>query len=345
MRVVCSLLLVGMGSLSILRSVEAQLTPPVLKWGPTVVGTGTGSAYYLNDSVVDGSVLGARISYGPYEQNRSGTVVNALPTGATKTGKSAVRVGDFVYFTGDNGGVWRTQVANTATPWSTFSAVTVSNGAALETLATDGTRIFASTTVQGEQVHAYLVDPGSGAMGLLWSTVGIAGRVRGLDWDRSGYIYATDGGGPSENAAGNTSHLYAIAASDGTAVDLGSVTHNGRTYQVLREKDQLALFDSFTGTGAPAGQMYVFDLANDTNLLSTTPSATWDPAGIGRIFGAAIDDDGSMWLTSGGGQTYLYAVPEPSTWAALAGGALSLLALSLLRRRKKSRQRRRRHAT
>ncbi|HPA19397.1 MAG TPA: PEP-CTERM sorting domain-containing protein [Verrucomicrobiae bacterium] len=306
-------------------SMRADLVSPSLLWGPTVVGTNAGSAYYLNDNVVAGDVLGGHIGYGPYEQAANGTLVSSLATAPVASAKAAVRVGDYVYFTGDSGGVYRTQVGNTATPWSTFTNCAVGNGLALETITTDGTHIFGSTSAANDQVHAYSVDPATGALTLLWSTSNIVGRVRGIDWDASGYLYAADGGGPAENATNNTAHIYAIDAATGATTDMGTITFNGRQYQSIREGNQLVVFDSYTGgaSGVPAGQMYVYNLTGDTALASTIPVSVWDPAGIDRIFGAAIDGN-QMWLTSINGQTFGYAVPEPATIVLLCLGAVWL---------------------
>ena len=310
---------------------RAEIFEPSLLWGPIVVGSTGGSSYYLNDSVEAGNVLGARISYGPYEQDKTGAIVNALPTSPTAaTAKSSVRLGDYVYFTGDSGGVYRTQVANTATPWSTFTQCTLNEPSALETIATNGSLIFGTTTDGNDNIRAYSVDTATGDLTVSWTTTGITGRVRGLDWDASGYLYAGDGGGTTEAATNQTAHLYAIRGTDGAVTDLGQITFNGRQYQVVREGSQLAVFDSFSGTGAPAGQMYVYNLAGDTALESTTPVHTWDPAGIGRIYGAAIDD-GFLWLASGSGQTYGFAIPEPhAAWLLLAAA----LGWAIARRRR-----------
>jgi hypothetical protein len=320
---------------------RAELLAPVLQWGPVTVGDSGGSAYYLNDNVYDGNVLGARISYGPYEQDRDGAVVNSLKTTpTTDTAKSSLRIGDYVYFTGSgatsaNQGVFRTQVANTATPWTAYAQCAVSNQLNLETISTDGTYLYGSTTVAGNQVHAYSVDAATGALSLLWSTSGINGRVRGLDWDASGFLYAVDGGGTTESALNNTAHLYAIAAGSGAVTDMGSLTFNGRLYQTVREGSQIAVFDSFTGSGAPKGQMYVYDLLSDTSLVSTTAVNIWDPDGIDQIYGAAIDN-GFMWLASAGGITDGYMVPEPSSWVLLLGG-LVLGAMCRFHRRQRAR--------
>lgn len=304
----------------------ADVTAPSLLWGPVVVGSNGGSAYYLNDNVAGGNVLGARITYGPYEQGPDGAVIAAL-TNMTTSAKSAVRVGDFVYFSGDNGGIYRTQVANTATPWATFASCTVPDGLALETIATDGTRIFGSTTAADSPIHAYSVDPSTGALTLVWSTSNIAGRVRGIDWDASGYLYAADGGGPAENATNNVARLYAINAASGAMSDMGSITFNGRQYQTVREGGQLLVFDSYSGAepGVAAGQMYVYNLADDTTLVTNSPANVWDPAGITRIFGAAIDGD-HMWLTGVNGQTFGYAIPEPGTVTLLLLGVACVAA-------------------
>lgn len=71
--------------------------------------------------------------------------------------------------------------------------------------------------------------------------------------------------------------------------------------------------------------MRVFDLNSNTALTSTTATHIWDPEGIGPIYGAAIDN-GFMWLNSGGGTTYGYAVPEPGTFALAGIGLLTLIA-------------------
>jgi len=304
---------------------RASISEPALLWGPTVVGSNGGSAYYLNDSVFGGNVLGARITYGPYEQDTNGTVVAALVTSPLAGAKSAVRLGDFVYFAGDSGGIYRTQVANTPTPWATFTNCTVPGDLLLETIATDGTLIFGSTTAANSPINAYSVNPVNGELTLVWSTSNIVGRVRGIDWDASGYLYAADGGGPAENATNNTAHIYAIDAASGAMTDMGTVAFNGRQYQTLREGDQLLLFDSYTGAvpGVPSGQMYVYNLADDTTLVSNSPVNVWDPAGISRVFGAAIDGE-HMWLTSINGQTFGYVVPEPGTVLLLLCGAATI---------------------
>ncbi len=309
-----------LGVLLLAANVQAvELQSPVLKWGPITAGTGAGSAYYLNDAVTSETVIIPGISSGIYQQNKAGDIVNSLAVTDGAAAKSALTLGNYVYFTGTEGGIYRTQ------NWSTYSACTISNSLALETIATDGTQIFGSTTAAGNQVHGYAVDPSTGYLTISWSTSGITGRVRGLDWDASGYIYAVDGGGTTETDAGNTCHIYAINATSGVTTDMGAITYNGRAYQVVREGNQLAVFDSYTGSSAAAGQMYVYNLSSDTALSSTTPVSTWDPAGIGSIYGAAIDN-GFMWLTSGGGTTYGYAVPEPGTFALVGIGLLTLIA-------------------
>ena len=155
------------------------------------------------------------------------------------------------------------------------------------------------------------MDAATGALTLQWSTTGIAGRGCGLCWDESGYLYTVDGGGTSESTVGNTANMYAIAANSGATTDMGQITFNGRLYQTLREGNQIIVFDSFRGTDAPAGQMYVYDLASDTSLVQATPSAVYDPAEIDCIYGAAIDGN-HLWLTSGGGKTYGYLISKPS---------------------------------
>jgi hypothetical protein len=81
--------------------------------------------------------------------------------------------------------------------------------------------------------------------------------------------------------------------------------------------------------------MYVYDLASDTSLVSTTPVNVWDPDRINQIYGAAIDN-GFMWLASGGGITDGYTVPEPSSWLLLLGG-LALGAICRIHRRQRTR--------
>jgi len=281
------------------------------------VGEG-GSAYYLNDNVYAGSALGGRIDFGPYEQDRSGTVQNSLQVTGTAAAKSATRIGDYVYFTGNSSGVHRVQVANTATPWTT-SMQCSGTDRMLETITSDGTYLYGSTTGAGGQIQAFSVNAETGALTEIWSTSGIEGRVRGLDWDASGYLYAVDGGGTTENAVNNSAILYAIAADTGAVTNMGVLTFNGRLYQTVREGNQIAVFNSYSGSEAAAGEMAVYELASDTSLVSTTPVGVWDPEGIDRIYGAAIDN-GVMWLAGANGVTCGYMVPEPSSCVLLLGG-------------------------
>lgn len=309
-------LLVGMLALWLGGPGSAGAIELETKWGPVVVGSSGGSAYYLNGNVVAGNVLSGRISDGPYEQDRNGNVVNHLNTGATATAKSAARVGDYVYFSGNEGEIYRTQVDNTATPWTTFSQVAVSSGALVETLTTDGTSIYGSSTAAGAEIRAFSVNVVTGDLTQVWATSGIAGRVRGLDWDASGYLYAVDGGG------GGSAHMYAIDAATGETTNMGGVTFSGNLYQTIREGNSIFTFDS-------GGMIGVYALATDTSLAASAP--VWlDPPGIDAIYGAAIDNN-FLWLTSSSGRTYGYQiVPEPASLLLLSVTGLMLL----LRRRR-----------
>ncbi len=277
-----------------------------LQWGPIQPNGRNGSAFYMNNSIVDGCALGATNNNGPWLMNKSGAVVCSLVN--ANTARCAVKVGDYIYYSDSDGTgtIYRTSANTWEAPGT---AVTISDGQKLISLTTDGTNIYGSTTstVEGKnQVYKYSVDSSTGALTLLWGTSGIeATGVRGLAYDARGYVYAVSGGRNSSTSTENTAHLYAILASDGTVTDMGAITHMGEAYQVVRVDNQIWVADALSVTDGLDGQIYVYTLNGNTALASTTPTVTFNPEGIDRIFGLAVDDD-FVWMATATGQVYGY---------------------------------------
>ena len=92
---ICERVVLSGTFLLITSVVQADLQAPVLQWGPTTVNS-AGSAYYLNDNVVGGNVLGGVINYGLYEQSKSGAVVHSFANASAA--KSATQIGNYVYY-------------------------------------------------------------------------------------------------------------------------------------------------------------------------------------------------------------------------------------------------------
>jgi hypothetical protein len=277
-----------------------------LQWGPVTPNGSSGSAYYLNNNLVNGHVVGGTIGNGPWELDKSGTMIHSLSN--TSTAKSVVKVGDYIYYTYSGGSdvLYRSSADTWDAPGT---VVTISDNQAIVSLATDGTNIYASTTKNSgtSQVSKYSVDAASGALTLVWTTTGIeATGIRGLSYyhGAADYIYAVSGGRNTASVTGNTAHIYAIGTDTGTVTDMGAITDNGETYQVVRVGKQLWVTDALTGSTNDS-QIYVYGLTNDTTLFSTTPTTVCNPDGIGQIFGMAIDGN-FVWLTGPSGEVYGY---------------------------------------
>jgi uncharacterized protein (DUF2141 family) len=279
-----------------------------LQWGPVTPNGTSGSAYYLNDNTVDGHALCGTISNGPWELDKTGTVIHSLSN--TNTAKSVVKVGDYIYYTYSGGSsyVYR----SSASTWDAGIAVSISDNMPLSSLVTDGTYIYASTAKKDSgynQISKYSVDAPSGALTLIWTTTGIeATGVRGLSYydGATDYIYAVSGGRNTATATGNTAHMYAIRTDTGVVSEMGAITHMGETYQIARRYDQLWVADALS-TGD--GQICIYNLTNSTTLASTTPTKVCNPDGIKQIYGMAIDN-GFVWLATGLGQVYGYTYKE-----------------------------------
>jgi hypothetical protein len=275
----------------------------VLQWGPNTPNGTTNSAYYLNDNIVDGNALGTTNGSGLWELDRTGNIIHSLSD--TGTVKSAVKVGDYIYYALSSTCLYRVSVST----WSTPEQATVSNSASLASLATDGTYIYASTAQASGQVMKYSVDAGTGVLTLVWTTTGIdATGIRGLSYydGATDYIYAVSGGRNPATTTGNTAHIYAIRTDTGAVTDMGAITHMGEAYQIVRRDNQLWVADCYNNAD---GQIYVYNLTNSTTLASTTPTTVCNPDGIGAIYGMAIDE-GFVWLSTSLGKVYGYTFKE-----------------------------------
>jgi hypothetical protein len=265
-----------------------------LQWGPITPNGTDNSAYYLNNNIVNGNVLGGTIGVGPWELDKFGKTIHSMSN--VNTAKSTVKVGNWIYYTYQAGStyVFRTP----ADTWAeTGTAVTISPNLSISSLATDGRYIYASavsTSGGKNQIYKYAVDDVSGTLTLdpNWTVAGIeVTGVRGLSYydGATDYIYVVSGGRNSSlSPVPSTATLYAIRTSDGALSTVGALTDVGDTYQVVRVGKQLWVVDVFNSGND--GRIRMYDLADDTHLASSTPSSV-KPDGLVQIYGLAVDGD------------------------------------------------------
>ena len=283
--------------------------------------------YYLDGNTDAGGVLVGQIGYGVRHVAPDGTQLHA-PLPINPGAKSMVRLGDYYYVSGDNAqGIGRLD-ATGANAWNAASWVGFVNplGTGPEAIASDGSRLFTNDDATNSRIHAFAVTNTATSFSLTeqWAVDLPDGhRVRGISYDPdSGYLYMHNGG----DSAGTT--LYAIDATAGTAVNMGTHAGEPRVYQVLRRGSELLVF----GT---SDNLTVYDLLDDTTIAGAPKLQV--NLGLGDLYGAAVMPIGgsfdTLFVTSAGGNLSAFElVPEPTTLGLLGLGGLAALARRRRRR-------------
>jgi hypothetical protein len=273
--------------------------------------------YVAIHAVVGQNPLCSSPAYGVWEVDKSGNIIHTsqgMPVAADKptVAKSAVRVGDYIYGSGENG-VYRTAVSSVDGSWATTMSSPVATQL-WDTMTTDGTSLYGYSHYNGPKaVTKYSVDATTGALTRVWSYDSV-NRVRAISFDSAkNVLYA----GEIRGTAGD---IYSVSADKGEKTLLGTVedsTGKSALFQVIRSGNQMAAFFA-------DGTMEVYGMNTDGTLDTSKILAQYEGLGAGSLAGAALSADGKMlWVTSGEGKKISgYSVPEPTSVAMLLTGAL-----------------------
>jgi hypothetical protein len=300
----------------------SAIAAPVELWtelGPDQINSNKN--IYYGGGVYNGTFYTGQLNYGPLAyasvQTDGTAKVNGYDLQTTAGSKSSVPIGDYIYWSSNNGA---TAISRLDSDWNN-NVGPVNPGSNPEGLATDGTALFTNSDTARNVIYKYSITNSTSSFSLdqlFATTITDAARFRALSY-YDGMIYVADVGTGSDTGKG----IYEIDASTGAYTKLG--THIGYgAYQVARYNDELLVvgLDSnltiydFTGGVLGAGKAY--------NLNQ------------GQLYGIGVVGNGTdvtgFWVTSATGEISHFAVPEPSSILALAGGLGCLF--PLIRRRK-----------
>lgn len=264
-----------------------QAQPPTKVWEEnSPLGT-NGNVYYGN--VVDDVYYVGQIDSGvlSYSMSQTGSpaLQNSYQTGSGAS-KSAVKIGEYVYYSLNSGGVVRLD------GWMNPAAMAIDAGAP-EAFATDGTFLY-SNDYNGtgkNPVRKYSISGTN--LATVWSaTLTDANRVRGISYysGDGGKVYAVDG----------VNGVWEINASDGSGATK-IISWSGITgYQAVRHGSAIYVV-------ADNGNLYQYYLISGTWILVET-----DNLGIGAsLYGIGMNSTGTgFWASSVDKKTAFFKVPD-----------------------------------
>ncbi|MDB9519100.1 Calx-beta domain-containing protein [Roseofilum reptotaenium CS-1145] len=246
---------------------------------------GNNNHYLNNNFSAAGNPLAGAIDGGPVEYNASnGTVVDRYNTFGDGA-KSALELGSYIFFTGDDAQGIRRIDNDWTLPLTSYQATTEQT----ESITTDGTYIYGNDDVNRDRIIKWSVtsNPTDFSLTQQWAQdVGTGGRFRGISYfDHSAaagdeYIYASDGGGDG----GFAERIWAFNADSGThtAVNFGGtdITVPGtspgtsspdRVYQaIVHEYDGRKTLIAVT-----LNAVHVWDMDSPTTVTAATPTETY----------------------------------------------------------------------
>jgi len=310
------------GALAAYESVFALIDNTTAQWTVTT-SLGNNNHYLNNNFSAAGNPLTGTIDGGPIEYRASdGAVVNSYSNGPDGA-KSALELGSYIFFTGDDAQGIRRIDNNWSSNLTTYQAT----GEQTESITTDGTFIYGNDDVNRDRIIKWSVNNSVSSFSLTqeWQRdVGTNGRFRGISYfDHSAatgdeYIYASDGG-----QAGFADKIWAFDADNGapTAVNFGgtdiTVPGNEAVYQaIVHEVGGRTLLMAVT-----TNNLYVWDMDSPTTTISTTPTETYSLSGGS---GQLLDNGGSALS----GENFYGAGAKGSELFLLHGSRVSAYQLS-----------------
>ena len=236
---------------------------------------GNNNHYLNNNFSTAGNPLAGAIDGGPVEYRASdGAVINSYNNGADGA-KSALELGSYIFFTGDD-----TQgIRRIDNDWSSNVTTYQATAKQTESITTDGTYLYGNDDVNRDRIIKWSVtnNPTDFSLTQQWAEdVVTGGRFRGISYFDHGsgddYIYASDGG-----ASGASDKIWAFDADTGsaTAVNFGgtdiTVPGTDLVYQAIaHEYDGRKTLIAVT-----TNELHIWDMDTPTTVTALTPTETY----------------------------------------------------------------------
>ncbi|MDJ1179647.1 Ig-like domain-containing protein, partial [Roseofilum sp. BLCC_M91] len=268
---------------------------------------GNNNHYLNNNFSTAGNPFAGTIDGGPVEYRASdGVVVNSYNNFGDGA-KSALELGSYIFFTGDDTQGIRRIDNDWSSNLTTYQATTEKT----ESITTDGTSIYGNDDVNRDQIIKWSVtnNPTSFTLTQQWQQdVGTGGRFRGISYFDHGsgddYIYASDGG----NTTGD--NIFAFDADLGTATAVNfnntaiTVPGTDLVYQAIAHEvggRKLLM-------AATTSELHVWDMLSPTTTISATPTETYTiAAGTNQLLdnGGSALGAGFLGASARGSQLFL----------------------------------------